>query len=247
MATPFKIFSNDDRVQQFIVQFACRIPIRNELSAGEKSALENLRDLNPETFQLFNKPPFRNPLALFEVLRQHTIDANTIQMPSFVFSRDSFSFIFPIKLMSQFIAGVDSMDTRTLNKKVSPWIVEVENAVSNCRCQRAGKIYEFVLGPFTCGDKKKIFDKLSSRNLDDVGEFNMVFARYLDVRGTVYNIQTAIGYLQPQLNADFVINVRADINNRKLLQSMEPVDIERVWAFADSVIAEHLTNILDIT
>ncbi len=247
MADAFKLFSNDAKIQQFVAQFACRVPTRNELTAGEKKALENsLRELDPEIFQLFSNQSIKNPSALFEVLRQHTIDANVLTMPSFVFSNDSFSFIYPIKMLGKFVLGVDSINTKPLNKTASSWGVKVQNAVSNCRCQRAGKIYEFVLGPFTITDKKKLFDKLFSLSLDDVGHVNALFAKYIERDGKVYNIQTTINYTQGNLNDGFFVNMRIDINNRKLLHSMEPPDIERVWDFADSVITDHLSSNLAV-
>ena len=78
---PFPI----EKVQQFIVQYAHRVPVRKQLTNGEKKALENLlKELSPEFFQLFEES--QNPTCLLQVLCQHPVDVNQITLPSFILS-----------------------------------------------------------------------------------------------------------------------------------------------------------------
>lgn len=236
-----------DKIQQFVVQFACRIPTRRELTAGEKRALENLlRELDPDHFQLPVSESAKDPALLFQVLRQNTIGASVLTSPTFVFYRDNFSFFYPIKMMNRYIYNYNSLETRSMNNPISSWSNRVVNAV-NARCQRAGKIYLMVLGPFAPGDKTTVFQNLCSGNLNlnEIGEFNFTFAYYRD--NETYNILNSINFVVNNLNDQFFVNVKVDINNRTLRQGLEPPDIERIWNFADTTFLEHLENMLNIT
>lgn len=242
---PFPI----EKVQQFIVQFAHRVPVRKQLTTGEKKALENLlRDLNPEFFQLFEEPTAQNPACLLQVLCQHPVDAAQITLPSFMLSNDSFTFIYPIRVLGKYISGLHSLETSSQNARMRDWSFKVQEAISNLRCQRAGKIYELVLGPFSPDEKKSIFKNLFSENMDfsKTGEVNLAFAHYRQIDDLMYNIQTIVNYVQQKLENDFLVNVRVDVNNRQLKQSMEPSEVDKVWNRADTVIREHLENILNV-
>jgi len=237
------------KIQQFVVQFACRIPVRKEITAGEKNALENLlRELDHDQFQLPLTEPARDPALLFQVLRQNTIGASIITSPTFTFYRDNFSFYYPIIMMSSYILGYNSLDTRSKNSIISGWTNRVFDAV-NSRCQRAGKIYLMVIGPFDHSEKRTIFQNLCSENvnLNETGEFNFTFAYYREIEGTTYNILNFINFAHANLSEQFFVTVKVDINNRELQRAMEPPDIKRVWNFADGIIFEHLDNIINFT
>jgi hypothetical protein len=239
------------RIQQFVVQFACRIPARRELTAGEKNTLENLlRDLDHDHFQLPQRDPSQDPALLFQVVHQNTIARSSamITSPTFTFFRDNFSFYYPIIMMNNYILGCDSLNTREKNNGISGWANRVLVAV-NSRCQRAGKIYLMVLGPFNPEQKRTIFQNLCSENvnLNETGEFNFTFAYCREQGGIAHNISNSISFQAFNLTGPFFINVRVDINNRELRQAMEPPDMERVWNYADSIILDHLDTLLSIT
>lgn len=247
MASSSEHFFNNPKIQQLVIQFACRIPVRRELSAGEKKALENvLKSLDPEVFQLFDEPLQKNPACLFQVLRQLPVEATTITMPSFVLSNDSFSFLYPIKMVDKTVLRIGSIDAGDINRKMLSWVTKVQEVINNPHCQRTGKIYELVLGRFSPSDKQLIFKELFSTDLKAIGELVLTFANYHISGGDVYNIQNNIRYLQNKLEDDFFLSLRIDINNRNLFTTMEPRDIEKVWNFADSIIDSHLKNILNI-
>lgn len=235
------------KLKQFIIQFAFRIPIRKELTGGEKKALENvLRELDTEHFQLFEDTASKSTVTLFQVIHQLPIGPGTIMIPSFVFSNNSFSFIWPVYMFDKFVPNFDSLDTSDMNKQMSGWVVKVQDVIKNLNCHRTGKIYEMVLGPFTRAEKINIFQELFSINLGDVGEVNLAFAKYIKSDIFVYNIQTNVNYLQPTLEHNFDIRMRIDINNRELKTSMEPSLMEKVWNFADATISSHLEELLKI-
>lgn len=247
MSNRIEIFLNKPKIQQIVVHFACRVPIRKELSPGEKKSLENVfKDLDSGFFQIFEEPLQKNPMYLFQVLHQIPIGATTITLPSFVFSNESFSFIYPVKMFGKNIPGVGSIDASDVNKKMLDWILKLQDIISNLNCQRAGKIFELVIGPFTQSEKVQLFKELLSIELADVGELNLTFAKYHKQEVDIFNIQTNIRYLQLKLEDDFVVSIRVDINNRNLSNRMEPNEIEKVWRFADAVIDEHLKKSLAI-
>ena len=247
MSEKVEIFLNKSKIQQIIVHFACRVPIRRELSLGEKKALENvLKDLDRGFFQIFEEPLQKNPMCLFQVIHQIPIGAITITLPSFVFSNESFSFIYPVKIFDKNIPGVGSIDASDVNKKMLDWILKLQEIISNLNCQRTGKIFELVIGPFTQSEKIQLFKELLSIELADVGELNLTFAKYHTQGADVFNIQTNIRYLQLKLGDDFIVSIRVDINNQVLSDRMEPSEIEKVWKFADAVIDGHLKDTLVI-
>ena len=242
-----KSFPYIEKIKQFIIQFAFRIPIRKELTGGEKKALENvLKDLNSEHFQLFEDVASKSPATLFQVVHQLPIGPGTIMIPSFVFSNNSFSFIWPVYMLNKFIPDFSSLDTSNINKQMSGWVVKVQDVIKNLNCHRTGKIYEMVLGPFTQTEKVSILQELFSINLNEVGEVNLEFAKYIKEENFDYNIQTNINYVQPTLEHNFDIRMRIDINNRELKTSMEPYLMAKVWNFADAKISSHLEVLLKI-
>ena len=242
-----KSFPYIEKIKQFIIQFAFRIPIRKELTGGEKKALENvLKDLNSEHFQLFEDVASKSPATLFQVVHQLPIGPGTIMIPSFVFSNNSFSFIWPVYMLNKFIPDFSSLDTSNINKQMSGWVVKVQDVIKNLNCHRTGKIYEMVLGPFTQTEKVSILQELFSINLNEVGEVNLEFAKYIKEENFDYNIQTNINYVQPTLEHNFDIRMRIDINNRELKTSMEPSLMAKVWNFADAKISSHLEGLLKI-
>jgi len=125
----------DEKIHQFVAQFAHRIPTRKQLTTGERKALENvLKALSPEFFQLFDESSTQNPASLFQVLCQHPVEATQVTLPSFILSNDSFSFIHPVRMLRKFISGSRSFDTSDHNQKMLDWSVKVQDAISNLGC-----------------------------------------------------------------------------------------------------------------
>ena len=236
----------DQKIQQFFVQFACRIPIRKELTAAEKNALENtLKTLDPELFQLPDGS-LKNSPVLFQVVRQYVIDAITITVPSFVLSNDGIALIHPVKVNKKvFIKSASLLDTAQLNSNMSRILTEIQQTVSGLRYQRAGKIFDLILGPFSSTDKEDIFRKLFSFKVSDVGEIQFSFARYLEIDKKVYNIKTSLQFQQLDLQDAFQLSIKVDINNRQLTDSsLEPIQVQQIWKKADEIIHEHLAQYL---
>ncbi len=245
-------FFDNNKIQQLVIQFAFRMPARRQITVAEKKTLENvLRDLDNEVFQLFDDPQQKTTGPLFKVVRQIPIGPTTATLPAFVLANDSCIFFYPVKLMNDRLQPSYPIDAQHMNKEVSEkWFPAVQNVITNSHCQRTGKIYELILGPFTPDEKPKIFNNLISNNLDAVGEFSLTFAQYVTKKTAretdEYNIQTNLQYRQLKLEAPFPIIVRIDINNRKLMNIMDPVEIKKVWAFADSEIDNHLKQIINL-
>ena len=232
-------------IQQYVVQFACKTPIRKQLQSAEKKALENvLRDKDPDFFQLFEDPSTTNAQQLFQVSKQHVVGASTITMPSLVFSNNSVTLLHPIKITGHTLVPTESLETKEQNKPMSEKLFEIQQAVRTLKYQRAGKIFEFVLGPFEKEGKSKLLEKMFSMGLDDIGEVNLTFARYHNVGGQWYNLQSVVSYQQATLEDKFFLAIRVDINNRNLVNSLEPGQIVQIWDCADSLIWTHLENVL---
>ena len=231
------------------MHYAHRTPIRKSLTTGEKKALENvLKDLDSGTFQLFDENNIQNPTSLFQALCQYPVDATQITLPSFFLIQDSYSFIYPIKVLGKKIKGMD-LDANSLNQKMSDWSFRVQEVINNLNSQRAGKIFDLVIGPFASNEKQNILSKLFAQdfNFNEIGELNLTFAYYRNIGDETFNIQTAVLFLQQKLEDSFFINLKIDINNRNLVRALEPSQIKIIWDKADNLIKEHLGNILNLT
>ena len=240
-------FFSSHLIQNLVIQFAFRIPTRRELVINERKALEGvLKELDNEFFQLFDDPQQKIPGSLFQSLRQVLIGAVTATVPAFNLSNDSFTFFYPMKLMKQPIQGVKSVDASNVNKEMISWFNRVQQVINNSSCNRTGKIYELVLGPFVPESKKQIFNELFISPLDNIGELGFTFAEYVKKDDELYNIQTIIQYQQLKIEDPFNINMRVDINNRNLAVRMGPREVEKVWNFADTEIDNHLKKILNL-
>jgi len=247
MAETNPSFLNNAKVQQIIVQYACRVPVRKELNTSEKTALKNmLKEFDSAKFQIFDEPFQKNPMCLFQVQNQVPVGPNIITLPSFIFANDSIIFFYPTKMVGKDVPAAGRVDGRDLNAKVLDWIFKVQNGISNLSCQRSGKIFDIILGPVTPSDKAQMFKKLFSRSLDKVGEVTLSFADYHTEGAEIFNIGTTIRYVQQNLHDNFFVNLRVDINNRTMASAMEPRDVDKVWKFADAIIDTHLKEIIEI-
>ena len=236
----------EEKIQQYIVHFAHKVPVRKQLTAGEKKALENvLKDLNPEFFQLFEETNVQNPACLFQVLCQRPVEATQITLPSFILTNDGFSFVYPRMVLGKKIKEMD-LDNSSLNSQMSQWSFKIQEIITNLHSQRVGKISELVIGPFTPDEKAGILKNIFSQGLvlHEMGELNLTFAYYREMNGSTFNIQTGLHFQQLKLEDPFFISVRVDINNRILSQSLEPSQVRSIWDKADTVIGEHLQTIL---
>ena len=234
-----------ERTKQFAVQFACRTPARKELSAAERKALENvLKGLDSDSFQIFHEE--HNVATLFQVSRQHHSGPMTLSVPSFVLSNDSVTLLSLIMAQGQLLKG-RTFDTSQLNKPMAQVLFEVQNTLKGLRYHRAGKIFEIVIGPFMPNEKSQILSKIMACPLDDIGELNLAFANYRTIDGSVYNFKSVITFNQLELEHQFDVIVRVDINNRQLADSMEPGEIERVWGQADKHIGSYVDEMIGYT
>lgn len=240
-------FFSSNKIQNHVIQFGFRIPARRELLANERKALEGvLKELNNEFFQLFDDPQQKIQGSLFQSLRQVLIGATTATVPAFNLSNDSFTFFYPIKLMGQSIKEIGMVDASNVNPDMISWFNRVQQVISNSSCKRTGKIYELVLGPFAPEEKKQIFNELFVLPLDKIGELGFTFAEYALNNDELYNIQTTIQYQQLKIEDPFNVAIRVDINNRLLVDRMDPRDVKKVWDFADNKIDNHLKSIINL-
>lgn len=237
----------DTKLQQFSVQFACRTSTRKDLTASEKDALKTeLETSDPEFFQRFQDAPAN----FFQMLREYPIGAMTVTAPSFVMNNNSVTLLKPIKLADKkFFDSIDTLFSSympSLNNEMSSTLLKVQNIIRGIQYQRAGKIYEFVLAPYQSDEKKSLLEKVLQYPLDDVGEINVSLTRHVTESGQTYNILTNLLLRQMKLQDPFQLNVRIDINNRDLKESLEPGQIRQIWTKADVLLEPHLETLFDL-
>jgi hypothetical protein len=243
MNIPFPV----DLVQQFIIQFACRIPTRREFTSAEKrnlkevlinsTALDNsIRDL----FQLFDEEVSEKSPYLFQAAKQYVVQSVTVTIPSLVIDHTSITLCHPVKLGQR--TFLDAFDTNSLNSTMSRVLVEIQS-VSRMNFHRAGKIFELVAGPFPPNEKPKWLGGIFRYNLDEVVEANLVLTPNKKLDNEVFNFQTRLSFQQANLDAIFNIALRIDINNRELKESLEPSQIQAAWNQADRHIEGYLNEL----
>jgi hypothetical protein len=243
MNIPFPVES----IQQFITQFACRMPTRREFDSAAKrnlkevltnsTALDNsIKDL----FQLFDDEVSEKSPYLFQAAKQYVVQHMTVTIPSLVIDHTSITLCHPVKLGRKMF--FNAFDTNDLNKAMSRVLVEIQS-VSRMNFHRAGKIFEIVAGPFPPNEKAKWLSGIFRYNLDEVVEGNLVLTPIKKLDSEVFNFQTRLSFQQPNLDAAFNIALRIDINNRELRDSLEPPQVQAVWNQADRHIEAYLKEL----
>ena len=244
-------FFDSDRIEQLAIHYACKTTTRPDITPAQRDKLKSLfLELNPSKYQRFTDTP--GVPGVFQAVSEHSIGPGNVTVPSFVMDNSSLSFLFPLKLGGMKLSGVNirsffSTEIGTLNRDISSYMMKIHEVIGRGLVfQRAGKIFEVVLTPRNSDQKQPLFQNLIKYGLEKVSEVNLVITKLLEYGGTVYNLQARIGYGQNDLNQPFRLNIRVDINNRILMQDMEPSQMISVWASAETLISEHLSSIIQL-
>jgi len=229
------------KTQQVVVQFAGRIPTRKELTSSEKKVIESvLKERDPEHFQLCPDESSH----LFQASRQYSIGSAIVTLPTFILSNISVSVFSLLKLGEVDHTKDFPSNMSSRNQEMANILFEIQSVLKGLKYIRAGKIFEFVLGPFEPAEKRIIFNSLLAEELFDVTELNLQFTKHIDIEGELHNFQTFVTLLQPKIEGPFQVALRVDINNRKLVESLDPNEIITFWRRADTKISEYLDTIL---
>lgn len=238
--------------QQCFIQFACRMATRKGLTAGERDALQGLlEETDSGLFQRFEDAQ-KGPGILFQAVKEYPIREVTITAPAFIMTNNSVVIFQPIKIGSKFFLNNISIKTffsqemPLLNQKMSGVFNKIQTVLNHTTYHRAGKIFEFAFAPIPSEQKGDIFSKLFCCNFTDIGEIQLLLTKYIQEKEEVYNIRTELGYLQPRADNPFQLNLKVDINNRDQHDLMEPAQMHRVWTKADSLLGNHLENIINL-
>ena len=241
-----------NKIFQFVIHFACRTATISNLSPEQKNSLVNLlQECDPDNFQRFeeNIPP-RTGL-LFQAIREYPIQEAIVTGPTFIMTHDSVSLIKPIKIGTEnFLGSTDihnfiSSYMPQENQKMSHILLEIQNVINGLHFRRAGKVFEFSLG-VDPDEKTNYLKSLFSCDLSEIGEINTSFTKYKEIDQDIYNIKTSMLYQQKKLDHPFQLNIRVDINNRNFKNSLEPQQVKAIWSRADSLIEDHINNVLNI-
>ena len=238
--------------QQFLVQFACRTATRKGLTVGERDALKGLlEEIDSDLFQRFEDVQ-KGPGVLFQVVREYPIKEITITAPTFIMTNNSIVIFQPIKIGEKFFVNNSNIKTffsqymPPLNQKMSETFNKIQAVLEHTKYHRAGKILECALAPIVQEQKGSILSKLFGCDFSEIGEVQLLFTKYIKDKNEIYNIHTQLGYQQSKLESSFQLNLKIDINNRDLHESMEPSQIQSVWTKADSLFDSHLENIITL-
>lgn len=238
-----------DKVQQFFVQFACKTPTHRELTLGEQKALEDVlreKDRSQERFQLFPEISEQGVRA-YQIACQFNVKDITVTAPSLTITNNSITLHHPIRLGDKTFTRDRDFDSNYLNKPMCADLFEIQKTLPWLRYNRAGKIFEFMIGPFDAAKKDKLLHGVISSKLQDVSAIQLNFTRILNKGEDTYNILTVLQVRQQELKEPFLLGIRCDINNKNLADSLEPRDIEKVWGTGDAVIWDHLESVLDFS
>lgn len=237
-----------ERIQQFMVQFACRIPTRGPLTTAEKRALretltnsttidEPIRDL----FQMFSDDEEKSQ-NLFQVDKQYMVENMTVTVPAFVLSNNSITLVHPIKIGPKVFVGRD-LSSNHLNTYMRNVLAEVQKVLPRITFNRAGKIFEFLFGPFPSAEREHVLRNMFSLNMSDVSEINLQFTPIKRVDNQDFNFQTRFSVQFPSPN-EFLIALRVDINNRALRDSLEPTLVHNIWNQGDARIEGYVQELI---
>lgn len=233
-------------IQQFMVQFACRIPTKAEILPAERNSLKEILQNYGELdlFQLFNEGVSETSPHLFQSAKQYFVGNMTITVPSFILSHNSITVVHPIKIAAKTFITNDSFDTGYLNGIMRDLFLQIQKTLPKVHFNRAGKIFELSVGPLSDANKSALLGNLFRYQLNHVLEVNLQFTPVRDVGGEQHNLQTRLSCHQPAPGSSYVATVRVDVNNRELKESLEPTQLQQFWNQADGLIGGYLQEIL---
>lgn len=229
------------RSQQRVVQFACSMLLKPEMSKREREALKKfLSDTDPDLFQL-TEEPVGIPGAQkphYVAARQYSVGTLSAKAPSLIFSPDGINIIQVLSIGSVKTGGDDTLQNTILNKKMRELFVNIQGLFKSLKYTRAGKIFEFNLGPFNPSEKKELLGSLFA-NPDEIVGVQSRITRL--VKGTEeLNATTDLNFGQADVSHPFILQVKVDINNRHLQKNLEARNMDQVFSDADSIIQNHL-------
>jgi hypothetical protein len=241
------------KLQQFVVQFACKTATRKGLTSSEADSVEEiLKEKDSENFQKIEKKQ-QGGTFFIEAYREYTVNEMAITTPIFILNNTNILVFEPVKIgPKEYLQGAQPARyfgeiMREKNRKISNLFSKIQEVLgSSIKFQRAGKIIEFVLAPIAGTEKQSILSKIFTDCLADVGEINLLLTKYLTQNNQKFNIRAQLGFLQPNIGQPFQLNMKMDINNRNLDDSLEPTAVINIWNMADSLFDSNLEDLIVI-
>lgn len=230
-----------ERAQHRVVQFACRIALKSELSKKDRDALKDfLQETDAELFQIFQEPkPDPGPKTLFVASRQYSVGSLVATAPSMLFQTEAITITQVTRIGNVRTGGDDTLANSVLNRKMRDIFVKLPDLVKGIRYTRAGKIFEFNFGPFMPEEKGDLLKGLLA-NPQEVLFFNSQLTRMVKPNVDDLNIHTSMTFNQSDVRQPFLLQLKMDINNRNHKNNLEAREIDQIFADADSVIGSHL-------
>jgi hypothetical protein len=229
------------RSQQRVVQFACTMLSKPEMSKRERDTLKKfLTDADSDLFQLTEEPVAMPgmPKPHYVSARQYSVGPLSAKAPSLIFAPDGINIIQVISIGSVKTGGDDTLQNAILNKKMRELFMNIQGLFKSLKYTRAGKIFEFNLGPFNPQEKKELLGTLLP-NPDEIVQAQSRITRLVKVTEEL-NATTDFSFGQADVSHPFMLQVKVDINSRHLQKNLEARNIDQVFTDADSIIQSHL-------
>ena len=233
------------RSQQRVVQFATMVASKPSLNRKEHDKVRDfLTEADPELFQLVEdvvQPPGAKA-PLLSMTRQYSVGNMVIKAPSFVFVPEGVTITQVVSFGSVKTGGDGTLQNSVLNKRMQEFLVKIQELVKGLRFTRAGKTFEFNLGPFAPTEKKEILQGILARP-DEITTIQGMIGKVVKGSKEDLNVATMLQFQQADPTQPFLIQLRVDINNRILGNNMDGRSIGQIFTDADAAIQEHLESL----
>jgi hypothetical protein len=244
MAGPFC----QERINQHVVQYACRTtPMRELRPADKKSLFTEIQrvwpDLadgelpGPQLMQLQNQ----NQNLRWAWKKSLFLGGGTADISTVLLSNDTFTLVVPRMLNGQAVNLYkrDPWLKEETNSKARQVILKMQD-ILGIEVHRTGKIHELVFAPIMPEELTQLFEhlfgSLDERPSNVQGEFTFV----RKVKGCEYNVNLKLGATPPNLDKPCPVAVRVYVNNRDMSKDLHPEVVSDIWAVGDAIMPEWL-------
>jgi hypothetical protein len=114
--------------------------------------------------------------------------------------------------------------------KVRSVFLKLQEVIPNYRYFRTAQSFKMDYGMYNGEERQQILRMLCGRSSPEIGEFRVTLTRYHSEGGTLYNYHCNTGYTLINLANPLTIDVQIDVNNRDMSTSLDPHNLEAIWA-----------------
>jgi len=236
-----------DRIQQMSISFGGRTTLVTEDDPEKATDLATkLKDTWSHVFQVKAQQDILANLqkqrpTIFAMEKSFFTKRGHVRKPTLQIHPEDFNLTVPRIFDGQAIQPYknDRWLKGGANSHASSSILQIGN-ILDFETHRVGKIYEFIVSPIGDDETQQVFKHICPNIDEQVGEFHFMVSFIRSIKEKEYNILVLIRRPAGQP----VIILKVDVNNRDMIESMNPREMETVFNTADILMPDWFEDFL---